>query len=250
MSTKNILLYIRIHTERSTQCHPTQKRSQVVWNVTYPTNHCILSRPPLLQTVILGPHKNHSPLHLMHPGSVVVAIHHCPFYCSHLRPHSSSPRSASSPLPPRPVTSETLTLSHVRSTRSVSSCPVNWPTSVSLLPVGPMIGEKQQLVTDEPVEFEKQPVEIQDCTKIADHFRGIYRICPNSIKESRRRSICSRLDSLNQICPKIFPIIWCGSHHTYRFCWLVSTFVDHVWWRVSLLQGYASRTHDRGDFWV
>ena len=29
-----------------------------------------------------------------------------------------------------------------------------------------MIGENRQLVTDEPVEFEKYPVEIQDCRKI------------------------------------------------------------------------------------
>ena len=29
-----------------------------------------------------------------------------------------------------------------------------------------MIGENRQLVTDEPVEFEKQPVEFQDCKKL------------------------------------------------------------------------------------
>ena len=39
-----------------------------------------------------------------------------------------------------------------------------------------MIGANRQLVTDEPVEFEKQPVEVGDCRKITDHFRGIYRI--------------------------------------------------------------------------
>ena len=33
-----------------------------------------------------------------------------------------------------------------------------------------MIGENRQLVTDEPVEFEKQPVEVQDCRKLTDHF--------------------------------------------------------------------------------
>jgi hypothetical protein len=42
-----------------------------------------------------------------------------------------------------------------------------------------MIGENRKLVIDEPVEFEKQPVEVhQDCRKITDHFRGIYRIYP------------------------------------------------------------------------
>ena len=42
-----------------------------------------------------------------------------------------------------------------------------------------MIGENRQLVTNELVEFEKYPVEVhQDCRKITNHFRGIYRICP------------------------------------------------------------------------
>ena len=42
-----------------------------------------------------------------------------------------------------------------------------------------MIGENQLLVTDELVEFEKQPVEVQDdCRKVTDHFRGIYGIYP------------------------------------------------------------------------
>ena len=54
-----------------------------------------------------------------------------------------------------------------------------------------MIGENRQLFTKEPVEFEKQPVEVQDCMKLTDHFRGIYRIYLNSIKENRRMSTCS-----------------------------------------------------------
>ena len=39
-----------------------------------------------------------------------------------------------------------------------------------------MVGENRQLVTDEPVEFAKQLVEVQDCRKITDHFTGIFRI--------------------------------------------------------------------------
>jgi hypothetical protein len=39
-----------------------------------------------------------------------------------------------------------------------------------LLEVGAMIGENRQLVTNEPVEFEKSPVEVQDCRKITGHF--------------------------------------------------------------------------------
>ena len=46
-----------------------------------------------------------------------------------------------------------------------------------------MVGENRQLVTNEPVEFEKNPVKFQDCRKTTDHFRGIYRMSPNLIKE-------------------------------------------------------------------
>ena len=37
-----------------------------------------------------------------------------------------------------------------------------------------MTGENRQLVIDEPVEFEKWLVEVQDFRRITDHFRGIY----------------------------------------------------------------------------
>ena len=49
-----------------------------------------------------------------------------------------------------------------------------------------MIGESRQLVPDEPVEFEKQPVEVQDYRKNTGHFRGLHGIHPKSIKENRR----------------------------------------------------------------
>ena len=58
----------------------------------------------------------------------------------------------------------------------------------------PMIGENWKSVTDEPVEFEKKVVEGQDCRKLTDHFRGIYRIYPNLVKENRRMPTCNRLD--------------------------------------------------------
>ena len=41
-----------------------------------------------------------------------------------------------------------------------------------------LLGENRQLVTDELVELEKYPVEVQDCRKMTDRFRGIYRIYP------------------------------------------------------------------------
>jgi hypothetical protein len=68
----------------------------------------------------------------------------------------------------------------------------------------PMIGENRQLVADEPVE-------VQDCRKITDRFRGIYRIYSNLIKENRRMSTCNwlHLQTLGSqpVMYKISPII-------------------------------------------
>ena len=69
-----------------------------------------------------------------------------------------------------------------------------------------MIGENRQLVTDEPVEFEKEPVGVEDGRKITDHFRGIYRIYPDLIKENRKMSTCYRLD-LQTLGSRVQPVI-------------------------------------------
>ena len=47
-----------------------------------------------------------------------------------------------------------------------------------------MIGENWQLVTNELVEFEKQPVEVEDCRKMTDLFKRIYRIYPNLTRKT------------------------------------------------------------------
>jgi hypothetical protein len=52
--------------------------------------------------------------------------------------------------------------------------------------------ENQPFVTDEPVEFEKQPVEVQDFRRITDHFRGIGRIYFKP--KTKKISTCDRLD--------------------------------------------------------
>ena len=65
-----------------------------------------------------------------------------------------------------------------------------------------MIRENGQLVTNEPVE-------VENCRKITDRFRIIYRIYPNLIKENRRMSTCNRLDlqtlGSQPIMPKNLP---------------------------------------------
>ena len=52
---------------------------------------------------------------------------------------------------------------------------------------GSIIGENQQLVTNEPVE-------VEDCRKITNHFRGIYSVYPKFTKGNQRVSTCHRLD--------------------------------------------------------
>ena len=72
-----------------------------------------------------------------------------------------------------------------------------------------MIGENWQLVTDEPGEFEKSPVEVQDFRRITDHLGGIYIIYPNFIKENQRMSTRNRLDlqtlGSQSVMPKNLP---------------------------------------------
>ena len=40
---------------------------------------------------------------------------------------------------------------------------------------GAGLGENRRLGTDDPVEFEKQPVEVRNFRRITGHSRGIYR---------------------------------------------------------------------------
>ena len=58
----------------------------------------------------------------------------------------------------------------------------------------PMIGENQPLVIDEPVEFEKWPVKVQDFMKTTHRFRGICKIYLKLIKKNRDITTCNRLD--------------------------------------------------------
>ena len=88
--------------------------------------------------------------------------------------------------------------------------------SVSLVtrhtPTNPMFGKNRQLVTNEPVEFEKKSVEVHDCRIITGRLRGIYRIYLNLIKESRMMSTCNRLDlpklGSQPVLPKNLPNHW------------------------------------------
>ena len=78
-----------------------------------------------------------------------------------------------------------------------------------------MIGENRQLVTDAPVEFEKQPVEVQGFKRITDHIGRIYRIYLKSVKKNQRMSACKRLElqtlGSQPIMPKNIPDHCSGS---------------------------------------
>jgi hypothetical protein len=46
-----------------------------------------------------------------------------------------------------------------------------WFGSKSIAALSAMKGENWQLVTDEPVEFEKKPVEVREFKRVIDHFK-------------------------------------------------------------------------------
>ena len=57
-----------------------------------------------------------------------------------------------------------------------------------------MNGENRPLLADEPVEYEKQPNEVQDFKNFADHCRRIYEIYLKLIKIYQNITTCNRLD--------------------------------------------------------
>jgi hypothetical protein len=57
-----------------------------------------------------------------------------------------------------------------------------------------MNGENRPLVADGPVEFEKQPVEVQGFRKITHHLRGLQRIYVKLIQKNRSMSTCNEFN--------------------------------------------------------
>ena len=102
-----------------------------------------------------------------------------------------------------------------------------------------MIGENRQLVTDEPVEFEKQPVEVQDFRRITDHFRGIYGIYLKFIQKILRIPTCNRLDLQTLGSQPIIYVFKILPDH-----WSV-TFINILFGRLPTTQ--AEQCNDRGE---
>ena len=70
-------------------------------------------------------------------------------------------------------------------------------------------GENWLLLADEPAEFEKQPVEVQDFKKITNHLEWIYGIYHNLANIDRKIITCNQLDlealEYQPIMPKNLP---------------------------------------------
>ena len=81
-----------------------------------------------------------------------------------------------------------------------------------------MNGENPQLVSYEPVEFEK-PVVVQDFTKFTEQFRGVYRWYLKLIKKNRKMSTCNRLDLGTLGCRPVMPKNLPGHWYTYMCMW-------------------------------
>ena len=54
--------------------------------------------------------------------------------------------------------------------------------------------ENWLLGKDEPIEFEKQPVEVNAFMKITAHCRGLRRVYLNLLTNNQKMSTCNRLD--------------------------------------------------------
>ena len=50
------------------------------------------------------------------------------------------------------------------------------------------------VVTNEPIEVGKSPVEVEDFRKKTEHFRGINRIYLKVMKKTQKVSTCNQLD--------------------------------------------------------
>ena len=57
-----------------------------------------------------------------------------------------------------------------------------------------MNAENQPLITEEPVEFENKPVDVQDCRKITHHSRGIHGIFLKHIDKNQKTTTYHWLD--------------------------------------------------------
>ena len=95
--------------------------------------------------------------------------------------------------------------------------------------ISPLDGENQQLVIDEPIEFQKQPMEFQDFGKTTHRFRQIYRICLTFMEKKPTYHIMVtswtwKHYNFDRLCPKISPdiglayiLLW--TLHSVRDCW-------------------------------
>ena len=102
----------------------------------------------------------------------------------------------------------------------------------TLSELGPMSGKNQQLVTDEPVEFEKLwRVEVGDFRRVSDHLRGIYGIYIKWIKKIRKMSTCNQLnlESLGS-----WPTIYAQKLHGHQLgcCWRSMAIIHKRWYLV------------------
>ena len=93
-------------------------------------------------------------------------------------------------------------------------------------------------------------VEIQDCRKITNHYRGIYRIYPNLIKENWRMSTCnwSDLQTLGSqlIMPKTLKRLdWASTKRIWQpfFCQIASKRLD--WIPIKVRLHFASNIHSK-----
>ena len=90
-------------------------------------------------------------------------------------------------------------------------------------------GKNRLLVTIQPNEFEKWPVEVQDLRNLTHHcVRNLYGIYPKVIKRNRKMSTCNWLDlETLGFCSKVSP------NTTQPYCWRWRS--GHGGWRGGII---------------
>ena len=91
--------------------------------------------------------------------------------------------------------------------------------------------ENRSLVTDEPVKFERYPVEVQDFSKTTHHFRGIYGTYLELLREYRKMPTCNRLDLQTLGCQPVkferYPVeVQDFSKTTHHFRGIYTTYLE------------------------
>ena len=90
-------------------------------------------------------------------------------------------------------------------------------------------------ITNELVEFEKLPVQVQNFKKHTNHFEGVYKIQPSPIKKNRKMSTCNQLGLETLGCHPRSAL--------FKYCNYTRACTKGVLFRTSMYKMYGLQTY-------